>query len=150
MKSKRQTLIKYLIEYLLDLNSGFAFVAQNKCLSSTEPYNKVDIVFYHVRLKCFVLIDLKLGKLNHQDVGQMDTYIRIYDQHKKAHDDNPTIGLILCSEKSEAVAKYSILTESTQLFAAKYLPFLPTEEELVKELQRERALLTEQGEQDDK
>ena len=91
----------------------------------------------------FLLIDLKLGKLTHQDVGQMDSYVRIYDQHRKGSDDNPTIGLILCSQKSEAVAKYSILTESKQLFASKYLPYLPTEEELRYELERERAILNE-------
>ncbi len=91
--------------------------------------------------KCFLLIDLKLGKLTHQDVGQMDTYVRIYDQQRKGADDNPTIGLILCSQRSEAVAKYSVLTESKQLFSSKYLPYLPSEEELHLELERERAIL---------
>ncbi len=91
------------------------------------------------------LVDIKLGKLNHQDVGQIDTYVRIYDQHYKGDDDNPTIGLILCSEKSQAVAKYSVLTDSRQRFASKYLPYLPTEEELRLELQRERRLLNEEG-----
>lgn len=100
----------------------------------------LDLVFYNFKLKCFLLIDLKLGKLTHQDVGQMDTYVRLYDQHYKSHDDNPTIGLILCSEKSQAVAKYSVLADSQQLFASKYLPYLPTEEELRLELQRERRL----------
>ncbi|WP_312018331.1 PDDEXK nuclease domain-containing protein [Shewanella surugensis] len=95
-------------------------------------------------MKCFLLIDLKIGKLNHQDVGQMDTYVRMYDQLKKQQDDNPTIGLILCSEKSEAVAKYSVLADGKQLFASKYLPYLPSEEELRQELQRERQLITEQ------
>ena len=94
-------------------------------------------------MKCFLLIDLKIGKLVHQDVGQMDTYVRIFDQHLKEANDNPTIGLILCSEKSEAVAKYSVLADNQQLFASKYLPFLPTEEELRKELERERKLLSE-------
>ena len=87
--------------------------------------------------------DLKIGKLTHQDVGQIDTYVRIYDQHRKGSDDTPTIGLILCSEKSEAVAKYSVLTESKQLFASKYLHYLPTEEELRSELERERAALNQ-------
>lgn len=84
---------------------------------------------------------LELGKLTHQDVGQMDTYIRIYDQHKKSRDDNPTVGLILCSQKGEAVAKYSVLTDSQQIFAAKYLPYLPTEDELKRELERERRMV---------
>jgi len=88
------------------------------------------------------LIDLKVGKLNHQDVGQMDTYVRMYDQLKKQPDDNPTIGLILCSQKSEAVAKYSVLADEKQLFASKYINFLPTEDELQAELQREYRLLT--------
>jgi len=91
----------------------------------------------------FFTQDLKLGRLTHQDVGQMDTYVRIYDTFHKGDDDNPTIGLILCSEKSEAVAKYSVLSDSKQLFASKYLPFLPTEEELKQELLRERNLLAD-------
>lgn len=95
-------------------------------------------MFYNFKLKCFLLLDLKIGKLKHQDVGQMDTYIRLYDEQYKGEDDNPTIGLVLCSEKSEAVVKYSVLTEQKQLFAAKYLPYLPSEEELRQELQRER------------
>ncbi|MDQ6953459.1 MAG: PDDEXK nuclease domain-containing protein [Mariprofundaceae bacterium] len=90
------------------------------------------------KLKCFLLLDLKLGKLTHQDVGQMDTYVRIYDQHQCAADDNPTIGLILCSQKSEAVVKYSVLTDNKQLFSAKYLPYLPTEAELKQDLEIER------------
>lgn len=85
-----------------------------------------------------MLIDLKLGKLTHQDVGQMDTYVRLYDEQRKSSDDNPTIGLVLCSEKSEAVVKYSVLADQQQLFAAKYLPYLPSEEELKRELERER------------
>jgi hypothetical protein len=86
---------------------------------------------------------LKLGKLTHQDVGQMDTYVRIYDKFEKSEDDNPTIGLILCSEKSQAVAKYSVLNDSKQLFSSKYLPYLPSEEELKQELLRERSILLE-------
>lgn len=116
-------------------------VARQQRVSTEDQDFYIDLVLYNFKLKCFVLIDLKLGKLNHQDVGQMDTYIRIYDQHRKAIDDNSIIGLILCSEKNEAVAKYSIQVDSKQLFAAKYLPYLPTEEELANELQRERALL---------
>lgn len=98
----------------------------------------VDLVFYNFKLKCFLLIDLKLGKLTHQDVGQMDSYVRIYDAHHREEGDNSTIGLILCSDKSEAVVKYSVLTDSDQLFAAKYLPFLPTEAELKQELEKDR------------
>jgi len=136
-----QALMDNLQHFLLELGKGFAFVARQQRISTEDQDFYLDLVFYNYKLKCFLLIDLKLGKLTHQDVGQMDTYVRIYDQHKKEADDNPTIGLILCSQKSEAVAKYSVLTDSQQLFAAKYLPYLPTEDELRKELERERAVL---------
>ncbi|MGQ3888610.1 PDDEXK nuclease domain-containing protein [Legionella sp. CNM-1927-20] len=138
-----QALINNLQQFLLELGKGFAFVARQQRLSTEDQDFYIDLVFYNFKLKCFLLIDLKLGKLTHQDVGQMDTYVRIYDQHRKGSDDNPTIGLILCSQKSEAVAKYSVLTDSKQLFASKYLPYLPTEEELRFELERERAALSQ-------
>ncbi|MEA3544564.1 MAG: PDDEXK nuclease domain-containing protein [Thermodesulfobacteriota bacterium] len=138
-----QALINNLQKFLLELGKGFAFVERQKRISTDDQDFYVDLVFYNFKLKCFLLIDLKIGTLVHQDVGQMDTYVRIYDQKIKGIDDNPTIGLILCSKKSEAVAKYSVLTDSEQLFASKYMPFLPTEEELRLELERERRLLTE-------
>lgn len=144
-----QGLIDNLQKFLLELGKGFAFVARQQRIVTEDQDFYIDLVFYNFKLKCFILIDLKLGKLSHQDVGQMDTYTRIYDKHKRSQDDNPTLGLILCSEKSEAVAKYSILTDSKQLFAAKYLAYLPSEEELAKELQRERALLAETKAQDE-
>ncbi len=131
--------------FLLELGKGFAFVGRQQRIRTEDQDFYIDLVFYNFKLKCFLLIDLKLGKLTHQDVGQMDTYIRIYDQHKNDASDNPTIGLILCSQKSEAVAKYSILTNNQQLFASKYLPYLPTEAELKQELERERILLQEHG-----
>jgi len=136
-----QGLIDNLQQFLLELGRGFAFVARQQRISVEDQDFYLDLVFYNFKLKCFLLIDLKLGRLSHQDVGQMDTYVRIYDQHYKGDDDNPTIGLILCSEKSTAVAKYSVLSDSKQLFASQYLPFLPSEEELRVELLRERALL---------
>lgn len=136
-----QALIDNLQQFLLELGRGFAFVSRQQRLSVEEQDFYIDLVFYNFKLKCFLLIDLKLGKLSHQDVGQMDTYVRIYDKFHKSEDDNPTIGLILCSEPSLAVAKYSVLNESKQLFSSKYLPFLPTIEELQKELLRERNLL---------
>lgn len=136
-----QGLIDNLQHFLLELGRGFAFVARQQRLSVEEQDFYIDLVFYNFKLKCFLLIDLKLGKLTHQDVGQMDTYVRIYDAFHKSEDDNPTIGLILCSEESQAVAKYSVLSDSKQLFASKYLPFLPTEEELKQELLRERNLI---------
>jgi len=136
-----QSLIDNLQKFLLELGRGFAFVSRQERLSVEEQDFYIDLVFYNFKLKCFLLIDLKLGKLTHQDVGQMDTYVRVYDKFHKSDDDNPTIGLILCSQSSDAVAKYSVLKDSEQLFASKYLPFLPTVEELQSELLRERNLL---------
>ena len=136
-----QSLIDNLQQFLLELGRGFAFVSRQQRLHVEEQDFYIDLVFYNFKLKCFLLIDLKLGKLTHQDVGQMDTYVRVYDTFHKGDDDNPTIGLILCSEKSEAVAKYSVLSDSKQLFSSKYLPFLPSEEELQVELQRERKMI---------
>jgi len=139
-----QALINNLQHFLLELGKGFAFVGRQQRISTADQDFYIDLVFYNFKLKCFLLIDLKLGKLNHQDVGQMDTYVRIYDEQRRGEDDNPTIGLILCSEKSEAVAKYSVLADSKQLFVSKYLPYLPSEEELRQELQRERRLIMAQ------
>ncbi|MBL1265140.1 PDDEXK nuclease domain-containing protein [Methylomicrobium sp. RS1] len=133
-----QGLIDNLQQFLLELGKGFAFVARQQRISTDDQDFYIDLVFYNFKLKCFLLIDLKLGKLTHQDVGQMDSYVRIYDQHKKGDDDNPSIGLILCSQKSETIAKYSVLADNQQLFAAKYLSYLPTEDELRLELDRER------------
>ena len=142
-----QAIISNLQQFLLELGKGFAFVERQQRIRFDDEDFYIDLVFYNFKLKCFLLVDLKLGKLKHQDIGQMDTYVRLYDEQRKGHDDNPTIGLVLCSEKSEAVVKYSVLAEQKQLFAAKYLPYLPTEEELKREL--ERALLSEKlsGEQ---
>lgn len=138
-----QALISNLQHFLLELGKGFAFVERQQRIATDDQDFYIDLVFYNFKLKCFLLVDLKIGKLNHQDVGQMDTYVRIYDQHRKSSDDNPTIGLILCSEKSTTIAKYSVLADSKQLFASKYLRYLPTEEELRLELERERAALNQ-------
>ena len=134
-----QSIISNLQQFLLELGKGFAFVERQQRIRFDDQDFYIDLVFYNFKLKCFLLVDLKLGKLTHQDVGQMDTYIRLYDDQRKGEDDNPTIGLVLCSEKSEAVAKYSVLADQKQLFSAKYLPYLPSEEELKRELERERA-----------
>ncbi|MDY0137550.1 MAG: PDDEXK nuclease domain-containing protein [Thiomicrospira sp.] len=133
-----QGIISNLQAFLLELGKGFAFVERQQRIRFEDQDFYIDLVFYNFKLKCFLLIDLKLGKLTHQDVGQMDTYIRLYDDLRKSEDDNPTIGLVLCSEQSEAVVKYSVLADQTQLFSAKYLPYLPSEEELKQELLRER------------
>ena len=138
-----QGLINNLQQFLLELGKGFAFVERQQRIATEDQDFYIDLVFYNFKLKCFLLIDLKIGKLTHQDVGQIDTYVRIYDEHRKSADDNPTIGLILCSEKNETIAKYSVLKDSKQLFASKYLHYLPTEEELRRELERERAVLNQ-------
>lgn len=134
-------LITNLQDFLLELGKGFCFVARQKRMRYDDEDFYVDLVFYNSILKCYVLIDLKLGKLNHQDVGQMDSYIRMFDDLMKQPDDNPTIGLILCSEKSEAVARYSVLNDAKQMFASKYKLTLPTEEELQAELTEARKQL---------
>ena len=132
-------IISNLQQFLLELGKGFAFVERQQRIRFDDQDFYIDLVFYNFKLKCFLLIDLKLGKLTHQDVGQMDTYVRLYNEQRKSHDDNPTIGLILCSETSQAVVKYSVLSDNENLFAAKYLAYLPTEAELKHELERERA-----------
>lgn len=136
-----QAIIDNLQSFLLELGKGFCFVARQKHIRFDDEDFYVDLVFYNYILKCFLLIDLKIGKLTHRDVGQMDGYVRSYEDRFKVPGDNPTIGLILCSDKSEAVAKYSILSDAKQVFAAKYLQFLPSEEELRLELERERKLI---------
>ena len=132
-------LIGNLQQFLLELGRGFAFVARQKHINVEGDSFYVDLVLYNYLLKCFVLV-LKIGKLTHQDIGQMDMYVRIYEHKLKVEGDNPTIGLILCSERNEAVAKYSVLKDSKQLFASKYMLYLPTEAELRTELDRERHL----------
>ncbi len=136
-----QAIVNNLQSFLLELGKGFSFVARQKHIRFDEDDFYIDLVFYNYVLKCFLLIDLKMDKLTHQDIGQMDGYVRLYEDQFKIEGDNPTIGLILCADKSEAVAKYSVLSDSQQLFAAKYLKVLPTEEELKLEIERERKMI---------
>jgi len=140
-KELESNLIQQLQTFLLELGKGFAFVARQKQLRVEGDVFFVDLVFYNYLLKCFLLVDLKVGKLAHQDVGQMDMYVRVFEEQYRGEGDNPTLGLILCSERNEAVAKYSLLADSQQLFASRYRAFLPTEAELQAELQRDRAVL---------
>jgi predicted nuclease of restriction endonuclease-like (RecB) superfamily len=140
-------LIEQLQEFLLELGSGFSFVARQKHFDLDGEHFYIDLVFYNYILKCFVLIDLKRGKLTHQDVGQMDMYVRIFEDKMRGEGDNPTIGLILCSDKNEAVAKYSILSEGKQIFASKYKLLLPSEELLEKEILKDVALLEDSEEE---
>ena len=139
-----QGIINNLQQFLLELGKGFAFVERQQRIKTDDGDYFIDLVFYNFHLKCFVLIDLKLHRLTHQDVGQMDMYVRMYEEQKRTATDNPTIGLILCSEHNHTVAKYSVLNESQQLFASKYLMQLPSEEELQQELAKERLRVEEQ------
>ena len=137
-------LINELQKFLLELGGGFSFVARQMRISTETSHFYLDLVFYHYVLKCFVIVDLKTEKLSHQDIGQMDMYVRMFDDLKRGTDDNPTIGLILCADKDETMVQYSVLKESEQLFASKYRLHLPTEEQLVAELERAQARLTSQ------
>lgn len=142
-KDVEQGLLDNLQKFLLELGKGFAFVARQKHLRIEDEDAFVDLVFYNYILKCFVLVELKVGKLSHQDVGQLDMYVRVFDERERQSGDNPTIGLILCSERNAAVARYSRLADGEQLFASRYQACLPTEAELQAELARERALLAD-------
>jgi len=136
-----KAMIGNLQSFLMELGRGFCFVARQKRMRYDDEDFYIDLVFYNSIIKCYILIDLKLGKLSHTDVGQMDSYIRMFDDLMKQPDDNPTIGLILCSEKNAAIAKYSVLNDAKQMFASKYTLTLPTVEELQAELERQRKLL---------
>jgi predicted nuclease of restriction endonuclease-like (RecB) superfamily len=136
-----QAIIDKLQEFLLELGKGFSFVGRQQRISLEGEHFYIDLVFYNYILKCFLLIDLKTGKLTHQDVGQMDMYVRIFEDTIRQESDNPTIGLILCSEKNNAVAKYSLLKDSKQIFASKYKTYLPTEKQLKEEIAREREVI---------
>ena len=138
-------LITNLQKFLLELGKGFSFVARQFRISTETDHFYADLVFYNYLLKCFVVIDLKTTKLSHADIGQMDMYVRMFDELKRGVDDNPTIGIILCTDKSETMVKYSVLQESQQIFASKYKTVLPTEEELADMIAKENIkLLTEQ------
>ena len=142
-KELETALIGQLQKFMLEMGRGFAFVARQQHIDLDGEHFYIDLVFYNYLLKCFVLIDLKTTKLTHQDIGQMDTYVRLYDDLKRGEDDNPTIGLILCSEKNEAIARYSVLHDSKQIFASKYQLTLPSKEELEHYLQIERQRIEE-------
>lgn len=141
-----RAILTHLQAFLLELGKGFAFVARQKRIRFGEQDRYVDLVFYHIQSRFYLLIDLKIGKLSHGDVGQMDGYVRLYDDLCLVDGDNPTIGLILCTEKDEIVARYSVLNDRKQIFASKYMLYLPTEEELRREIERETRLLEDRAE----
>ena len=140
-KDIEKTLIKKLRQFILELGRGFSFVERQKRITIDGDHYYVDLVFYNYILKCFVLIDLKVGKLNHQDIGQMDFYVRYFEDKIRPKADNPTIGIVLCSEKNEAMVKYTVLKDSKQVFASKYKLYLPKEKELRDEIVRERRII---------
>ena len=139
-----QALIDNLQQFILELGRGFAFVDRQKHISTDNEDYYIDLVFYNYRMKRFVLFELKTHKLTHQDVGQLDMYVRMYDDLVKGEDDNPTIGVLLCTETDNTIARYSVLHESEQLFAAKYMAYMPTEEELRREIEQQKRFFLEQ------
>ena len=144
-----QALISKIQDFLLELGKGFSFVARQKRITADGDHYYIDLVFYNFILKCFVIVDLKMGKLTYQDIGQIDFYVRLFDDKIKQADDNPTIGIILCADKGESIAKYSVLADNENLFASKYMLYLPTEDELRRELEREREIIEQKNMLDD-
>lgn len=131
-------IISNLQRFLLELGKGFSYVTRQKLVRTEKKDYFIDLVFYNYLLKCFVLIDLKTNPITHQDVGQMDMYVRIYDERIRGEGDNPTIGIVLCSETDEDIARYSVLHDNNQLFASKYMLYMPTEEELRREIELQK------------
>ena len=136
-------------KFLMELGKGYAFVARQQHIKTEKQDYYIDLVFYNYILKCFVLIDLKTEKITHQDVGQMDMYIRMYDELKRSEGDNPTIGIVLCSDTDEDIARYSVMHGNEQLFASKYKLYLPTEEELRAEIETQKTMYYLQHDKDE-
>ena len=135
-----QAIINHLQKFIMEMGRGFAYMGRQQLIRTDTQDYYIDLVFYNVVLKCYVLFDLKVGVITHQDVGQMDMYVRMYDELKRTEGDNPTIGIVLCSETSKDIARYSILKGNEQLFAAKYLPMLPTDEVLRREIEQQKEI----------
>ena len=133
-------IINNLQKFLMELGKGYAFVARQKRIVTEKNTYSIDLVFYNYILKCFVLIDLKTSAITHQDVGQMDMYIRMYDEKIRGEGDNPTLGILLCSDTDEDIARYSVMHGSEQLFASKYLLYLPSKEELRAEIENQKMM----------
>ena len=142
-KDLEKAILSNLSDFLMELGKGFAFVARQQLIRTEEEDYYIDLVFYNYILKAFVLIDLKVGKITHQDVGQMDMYVRMYNKLKKCDDDNPTIGILLCAQTDKDIARYSILKDNEHLFASKYKLILPTEDELVNEIKKQKEIYLE-------
>lgn len=145
-KDIESSIISHLKDFIMEMGRGFAFMARQQHIRTDAEDYYIDLVFYNVILKCYVLVDLKTGKITHQDVGQMDMYVRMYDELKRTEGDNPTIGIVLCSETDADIARYSILKGNEQIFATKYKLYLPTQEELRREIERQKDLFRLQHE----
>ena len=139
-----KSILSNLQKFIMELGKGYAFVARQQHIHTEKKDYYIDLVFYNYILKCFVLFDLKPGEITHQDVGQMDMYIRMYDELKRSEDDNPTIGIVLCADTDEDIARYSVLHGNEQLFASKYKLYLPTEEELRREIETQKLIYSMQ------
>lgn len=135
-----QAIINNLEKFLLELGKGFAFVERQQRIHTEKRDYYIDLVFYNIYLKCYVLIDLKTSKIEHQDVGQMDMYVRMYDELKRTEGDNPTIGIVLCDDTDEDIARYSVLHDNNHLFASKYMLYMPTQEQLRAEIERQKTI----------
>lgn len=135
-----QAIIDNLEHFILEMGKGFAFVARQQHIHTEKEDYYIDLVFYNFYLKCFVLIDLKTSKITHQDVGQMDMYVRMYDEMKRPEGDNPTIGLLLCDDTDDDIARYSVLHDNPQLYASKYLLYMPTPDQLRHEIERQKEI----------
>ena len=134
------SMIEHIQEFIMEMGRGFAFMKRQQLIRTDAQDYFIDLVFYNVVLKCYVLVDLKVGKITHQDVGQMDMYVRMYDELKRTDGDNPTIGIVLCSETDADIARYSILKGNEQIFATKYKLYLPTEEQLRNEIEKQKEI----------
>lgn len=140
------SIITHIQKFVMELGKGYAFVARQQHIKTDMGDYFIDLVFYNYILKCFLLIDLKTSRITHQDVGQMDMYVRMYDDLKRTEGDNPTIGLILCSETSEDMARYSVLHDNERLFQARYLTYLPSVDQLKEEIEMQKEVFRLQQE----
>jgi probable cytoplasmic protein len=145
-KNLEQALIDHLQKFLLELGRGFSFVARQKRITFDGRHFYIDLVFYNYLLKCFVLIDLKVGDLTHQDLGQMQMYVHYFEEEMMNEGDNPPIGIVLCADKSDSIVKYTLSKNETQVFASKYKAYLPSEEELLSEIKKEYNMLKQEEE----
>lgn len=147
-KELEKALIDNLQNFLLELGKGYAFVERQQLVRTETADFYIDLVFYNYILKCFVIIELKTDKITHQDIGQLDMYVRMYDDLKRGENDNPTIGILLCTETDKTIARYSVLAENRQLFATKYMPYLPSEKDLETEIEKQKLIFQQRREND--